>query len=728
MAMEIEPALTPEFDSLTCLLLDIAQERSVDTLMQTVVRRLAERPPIALVRIWLLEPGDICSSCPMRAECPDHTSCLHLVASAGHSVVDPHLDWSYLRGTFGRIPLGIRKVGHIGKTGEQVIVKDIADDPSWIASPEWAHREGIRCFNGQPIIHKGNRLGVIAVFARIPLPDEAPVWLRMIADHVATAITNARAFEEIERLRTQLELENTYLREEVREAQAFGDLVGHSPALRNAERHIELVAPTDAGVLILGESGTGKELVAREIHRRSRRSDKPLIRVNCASIPRELYESEFFGHVKGSFTGAVKDRAGRFEAANGGTLFLDEVGEIPLELQSKLLRVLQEGQYERVGEDQTRTVNVRIVAATNRDLKKEVEAGRFRQDLYFRLNVFPIEISPLRQRKEDIPLLASHILDATAKKLNCTNARLTQANIIALQIYDWPGNVRELQNVIERAVITAQCGTLRFDLPGTASATPSSSVRPTPARSFTGAVKDRAGRFEAANGGTLFLDEVGEIPLELQSKLLRVLQEGQYERVGEDQTRTVNVRIVAATNRDLKKEVEAGRFRQDLYFRLNVFPIEISPLRQRKEDIPLLASHILDATAKKLNCTNARLTQANIIALQIYDWPGNVRELQNVIERAVITAQCGTLRFDLPGTASATPSSSVRPTPAPSPSAKGKVIPDLEMRHRERENILVALQHTEWKVYGTGGAAKLLGVQPTTLLSRIKKMGIQKPP
>jgi len=287
----------------------------------------------------------------------------------------------------------------------------------------------------------------------------------MIADHVAVAIANARAFEEIERLKAQLELENTFLKEEVLEAQNFGEIVGQSPAIANLVEQIELVAPTDATALISGESGTGKELVAREIHRRSQRKDHPLVRVNCASIPRELYESEFFGHAKGAFTGALKDRAGRFQAADGGTLFLDEVGEIPLEVQSKLLRVLQEGEYERVGEETTRKVNVRIIAATNRKLAHEVEARRFRQDLYYRLNVFPIEVAPLRNRKEDIPLLAATFMALVRKKLNCTGREFTQAEVLKLQNYHWPGNVRELQNIIERAVISSRCGSVKFDLP-----------------------------------------------------------------------------------------------------------------------------------------------------------------------------------------------------------------------------------------------------------------------
>jgi DNA-binding NtrC family response regulator len=246
---------------------------------------------------------------------------------------------------------------------------------------------------------------------------------------------------------------------------AASEIIGQSMASRQIIKQIEMVAPTDAIVLILGETGTGKELIARELHRRSRRADKPLVPVNCSCIPKDLYESEFFGHARGAFTSAVKDRVGRFEAAAGGTLFLDEVGEIPLELQGKLLRVLQEKCYERVGEERTRRADVRIVAATNRDLRKEVAAGRFREDLYYRLNVFPMKLAPLRDRREDIPLLAAHFVELSLRELGCPRPRLTQAGIEALQSYDWPGNIRELRNVIERAVIFARGGVLDFDLP-----------------------------------------------------------------------------------------------------------------------------------------------------------------------------------------------------------------------------------------------------------------------
>ncbi|MCH8048136.1 MAG: sigma 54-interacting transcriptional regulator [Planctomycetes bacterium] len=449
-------------DLLKRLLLDMSLERRVDGVLKLVVDRLASQPEVALVRIWLMRPGDICDECPMRQQCPDQTACLHLAASAGQSLSGQ--SWERLDGDFRRFPIGVRKVGQVAKSGQPLEVCDLDKSAESLARPEWAKAERIRALGGQPLVYQGEVLGVLAVFTRACLGEENFIWLRMISDHAAAAIATARAFEEIGQLKQQLEMERDYLRDEVREAKALGDIVGQSPALQNILQQIELVAPTDAGVLILGESGTGKELVAREIHAQSQRSQRTLVTVNCASIPRELYESEFFGHAKGAFTGAVNDRVGRFELADGGTLFLDEVGEIPIELQSKLLRALQQGDFERVGEDRTRHSDARIVAATNRDLKKEVAAGRFREDLYYRLNVFPVEVPPLRQRRDDIPLLAAHFLSLAVARLNRPAPRLTRANTEQLQRYDWPGNIRELQNVIERAVITATGGRLRFDL------------------------------------------------------------------------------------------------------------------------------------------------------------------------------------------------------------------------------------------------------------------------
>ena len=240
------------------------------------------------------------------------------------------------------------------------------------------------------------------------------------------------------------------------------EILGESPALRRVFHQVALVAGSNASVLILGESGTGKELIARAVHRRSPRATGPLVKVNCASIPRELFESEFFGHVKGSFTGAMRDRIGRFQLADRGTLFLDEVGDIPLELQSKLLRVLQEGEFERVGDETTRRVDVRVIAATNRDLSRESAAGRFRLDLFYRLAVFPLEIPPLRERLEDIPLLARHFIAHACVRFQLPEPKVTQSELDLLQNYSWPGNVRELQNVVERAVILARGAPLTF--------------------------------------------------------------------------------------------------------------------------------------------------------------------------------------------------------------------------------------------------------------------------
>jgi PAS domain S-box-containing protein len=307
-------------------------------------------------------------------------------------------------------------------------------------------------YTSTPIRDRGNVVGAVIVFRDVTQRREADEKLRA-------------ALAEVDELRQRLELENAYLQEEIRIEYNLHGIIGRSAAIQQTLRQIALVAPTDATVLIGGESGTGKELIARAIHEAGRRSKRPLIRVNCATIAPDSFESEFFGHVKGAFPGAVRDRVGRFELADGGTLFLDEVADIPPELQGKLLRVLQDGQFGRVGEARTRNVDMRLIAATNRDLKQEVRRGRFREDLYFRLNVFPIETVPLRERRDDIPLLATHFLRGAARKLKSGELRLTEGDVRRLTQYDWPGNVRELENVIERAAILARNGRVRIDLP-----------------------------------------------------------------------------------------------------------------------------------------------------------------------------------------------------------------------------------------------------------------------
>ncbi len=464
---EISQTYEPEYESLKDLLIEMALERSVDVLINLIVDRMKERPHIALVRIWLKKKGDICQTCKMKSQCPDKRTCLHLVASGGDSIATPPHDFSDLNDHGNRIPSGVTCIGKVAEKKRSLGEKEINSDADWKNRNIWAKNEQILGFGAQPFLFKDEVFGVIAIYSRIKANrvKEGRFWLKMIANHTASTIANAQAFGEIDYLKSQLELENQYLKEEIDQARSFGSIIGKSPSLLSILNQIELVAPTDASVLVLGESGTGKELVAREIHRRSLRKDKPMIKVNCASIPGELYESEFFGHVKGAFTGAIKDRAGRFQAADGGTLFLDEMGELPLALQGKLLRVLQEGTYERIGEETTRHVNVRIIAATNKNIKNEIAQGSFRQDLYYRLNVFPIEIAPLRYRKEDIGPLTFHFIEKISSDMNRSIPEITSQGIAQLISYDWPGNVRELRNVIERSIITSNNKILRFSFP-----------------------------------------------------------------------------------------------------------------------------------------------------------------------------------------------------------------------------------------------------------------------
>jgi transcriptional regulator with GAF, ATPase, and Fis domain len=462
-----------DLEPLPSIILAIAEKRSLSAVLKTIIDAVARQPDVGLARLWLRDPASacpVCCSAGLNQE-PNEEPALHLRASAGASL-SPGADWTRIDGSFHRIALspGNLKIAHIATTGESIRLPRISEDRQWVRHPSWARDERLVSFAGHALVFRGEPLGVLAVFRRTPADDDCFSWLRTMASAAAVAIANARSFEENESLRNRLEQERDYLREEVKETGSFGEILGRSPALERVLHQVEMVAATEANVLVLGESGTGKELIARAIHRRSARARKPLVKVNCGSIPKELFESEFFGHVRGSFTGAVRDRIGRFQLADGGTLFLDEVGEIPLELQSKLLRVLQEGEFERVGDEATRKVDVRVVAATNRDLRKEVDEGRFRLDLYYRLGVFPMEVPPLRDRREDIPVLIAHFVRQAGLRFHIPLPSIPNREIERAQDYDWPGNVRELQNVVERAMIVSPGGKLTLDLPETGKA------------------------------------------------------------------------------------------------------------------------------------------------------------------------------------------------------------------------------------------------------------------
>jgi len=311
----------------------------------------------------------------------------------------------------------------------------------------------------------GNSIGTFTVWSesKYRYSDDDAELLQEVANQVALAIANMKSYEEIALLKARLEKENVYLQEEIRTEHNFEEIVGNSTALLELLRRVDQVAPTDSSVLIYGETGTGKELIARAIHNRSMRKSRPLVKVNCSAISAGLVESELFGHVKGAFTGAFDRRIGRFELADGGTILLDEVGELPLETQVKLLRVLQEREFEPVGSNRSVHVDVRIIAATNRSLRDSINAGTFRSDLYYRLNVFPLEVPRLRERRTDIPQLAMFFLSRYARNLGKRMEGISAAAMERFGSYSWPGNVRELQNVIERAVILSPGPWLELD-------------------------------------------------------------------------------------------------------------------------------------------------------------------------------------------------------------------------------------------------------------------------
>lgn len=325
--------------------------------------------------------------------------------------------------------------------------------------------QGYRSACAVPLISADRVLGTLNVASRRAQMDQEEVaLLEQVAGQIAIALDNAAAYRRIEELNARLAEEKFYLQDEIRTNYFFEEIVGRSPAIMAVLRQVEIAAPSDSTVLICGETGTGKELIARAIHNRSSRRQSAFVKVNCAAIPTGLLESELFGHERGAFTGAIAQRIGRFELAHRGTIFLDEIGDAPLELQPKLLRVLQEREFERLGSGKTIRVDVRLVAATNVDLLRLVEDKKFRADLYYRLNVFPIVVPPLRERPEDIPLLVSYFAQKYAARMGKRIPTIPSEAMAQLARYSWPGNIRELQNLVERAVLLSTGSTLEVPL------------------------------------------------------------------------------------------------------------------------------------------------------------------------------------------------------------------------------------------------------------------------
>jgi formate hydrogenlyase transcriptional activator len=422
------------------------------------------------------------------------------------------LDFPDSRGFFAgnnEVPMQGTMPGETFQTGKPFVLNRL--DPANL-SPEMyakASGEGMNSLCDIRLDSRNRSLGVLGLASRQEntFDEDEVAFLTQVAHQVAIAIENALAYGEIAELKDKLAQEKLYLEDEIRGEMDFEGIVGQSSALRNVLRLVETVAPSDSTVLLLGETGTGKELIARAIHDRSRRKDRTFVKLNCAAIPTGLLESELFGHERGAFTGAISQKLGRLELADQGTLFLDEVGDIPIEIQPKLLRALQEREFERLGSTHTKKVDVRLVAATNRDLDKMIEAREFRSDLYYRLNVFPIRIPPLRERPEDIPLLVRYFAQKYERRMEKKIESIPAAALKTLSSWHWPGNIRELENFIERAVILTRGTALEVpvsELRRTGAPVPTSSPRESSERDdILRILKETNGRVAGPNGAAM---------------------------------------------------------------------------------------------------------------------------------------------------------------------------------------------------------------------------------
>ena len=450
-----EPLTDPRLDMLRGITRQMSTAEDLETVLQSITNALVDRGQAVLARIFLLMQDHECATCRRRIDAGEQKATnervLHLVADQGGPPGSS--------GLFHRIPLdSTLPAAEMMRTREAVRIEDWHTIDQFVNDPRiaslWSSL-GVVGIAGYPLQVQGELLGSIGYLARRAITLEEFEVLGIFADQAAMAIKSAVLFQELARHRDRLQIENAYLQDEIRLDSGFDNIIGQSPAFQAVLRKVRQVSPVETTVLLTGETGTGKEVIARAIHESSARKDRPLIKINCGAIPQGVIESELFGHEKGAFTGAIQRRIGRFELADRGTLFMDEVGELPLDTQVKLLRVLQEQEFERVGSTKPMRVDVRLISATNRDVDKEVAEGRFRADLFYRLNVFPIRIPPLRERPGDIPILVEFFLTQFQRKLAKPLKGVTAETLDQLQRYAWPGNIRELQNVLERACVLA---------------------------------------------------------------------------------------------------------------------------------------------------------------------------------------------------------------------------------------------------------------------------------
>ncbi len=646
-----------DLEALQDVALRVSRERSAGGVLQQIVDGLIQRPGVALARVWVIRPGDECASCRMRTVCPSQAACLHLAASAGSSLAGD--SWARTDGSFRRIPIGRLKVGSIASGGSGLLLADPVSE-LW-EHPSWVREEGIMSFAGQPLKFQDETLGVLALFRRQPIDEREFRWLRLFADQAASAMANARAFSELVRA-------NTRIRQTERELSLLIDSLPQSVGAIRPDGHVYYV--NKAGLQYLGRSldeltAAGDQLAA-------------------------VYSPEDLDAARTTIGDAL---------ARG----------IPCEFEARLRRHDGEYRWHLVRYEPLRDEGDRVVrwygTAVDIDERKRAEERMRTENVALREAIDHASMfeeivgtsAPLRAVLADAAKVAP-----TDSTVLITGETGTGKELIARLIH-------KRSRRSSQPFVSVNCAAIPVALIA-------SELFGHEKGAFTGAVQQRVGRFEQAERGTIFLDEIGDLPLEMQVSLLRVIQEREFERLGGNRPIRADVRIIAATNRDLSAAVASGAFRSDLFYRLNVFPIAMPALRERPEDIPMLVQYFVSRFARNLGKRFATISVKSLELLQAYAWPGNIRELQNVLERAVIIAEADSVSID---------AAWLRREPASPQASRVLALPE-QLSLQEKAVIEAALRETRGRVSGRSGAAAKLKMAPTTLDSRIKALGINK--
>jgi len=712
--------------SLQKVALALAESQTVDSVLQIIVRSLTEQSEVALARVWLKGAGDICGTCDLKSACPDQQFCLHLVASAGNPLPsngpDPTVTqkWTRTDGSFCRIPLNAAlEVGKVGGTGQPVLMQFQKDTGNYqsIARPEWVNKQKICSFAGQPLVFKGEILGGLGLFSRAHLTDEEFAWLRTFADNAATAIANRRAFEETKRAEHELERaedKNKTLLE-------ISNLM-----VANLPEPALLTSICDAlrRVVQFDWAGLGLYLPENDAFRVLAIAGERTLDAFRPGLELDRHENSI-GWVFDNRQPMVRsDLERQQQYANERLLAAAGMRShcvVPLLRPGKCIGVLGvacriAGIYSEADAEFLSEVGNQVALAVE-NMKAYEEIATLKARLERENTYFQEEI----RTEHNFDEIVGHSPELLKLLDQVECAAPTNANVL---ISGETGSGKEL---IARAVHSGSARKGRPLVKVNCGAIPAGLVESElfghVKGAFTGASGTRVGRFELADGGTLFLDEVGELPLETQVKLLRVLQEQEFEPVGSNRTIRVNVRVIAATNRDLEKAVRSGQFRSDLYYRLNVIPLRVPALRDRRSDIPDLVISFLEQSSKRIGKTMQGVSQQTMQLLVDYSWPGNIRELQNIIERGIVLSHGAVLRLgpDL------LPLDGSEKTDVAEGEAETEADSSASLEDVQRRHILRVLEKTGWLISGPNGAGAILNIHPNTLRSLMKRLGIQRP-